>query len=42
LDALEGGEEVTLKFTTVSGATVRKTVSMPSTFPSTDGAIVDL
>jgi len=42
LDALKSGEEVTLKFTTVSGATVRKTVSMPSTYPSSDGAIIDL
>jgi len=42
LDALQAGEEATLKFTTVSGATVRKTVSMPSSFPSQDGAIIDL
>jgi flagellin-like protein len=42
LEALEGGEEVTVKFTTVSGATVRKTISMPSTYTSQDGAVVDL
>ena len=42
MKALRAGEEATLKFTTVSGATVRKTVAMPSTFPSSDGAIIEL
>jgi len=42
MEALRAGEDATLKFTTVSGATVRKTVAMPSTFPSSDGAIIEL
>jgi flagellin-like protein len=41
-DYLTSGEELTVKFTTTSGATVRKTVSVPSTLPSTSGAIIDL
>jgi flagellin-like protein len=41
-DYLTSGEEMTVKFTTTSGATVRKTVSVPSTLPSTGGSVIDL
>jgi flagellin-like protein len=42
LEPLKNGEEVTVKFTTTSGATVRKTISMPSTMPTDQDAIVSL
>ena len=41
-DVLQGGEEVTIKFTTTSGATIRKTITMPTTYAQDDGTIIDL
>jgi flagellin-like protein len=41
-DALATGETVTVRFTTVSGATVTKVISTPSTYPSNDGEVIEL
>jgi len=42
LDALGTGESVTIRFTTVSGATVTKVVQTPSTYPNKNGTVVEL